>query len=95
MLRKCSWLIEIKVRPFYAVFILPNNDASRILTLVGPFYPMQLSDAVSASSRESHRFDESHRFERSKIAMLDIGMIAIGVGFFVASILYVLACERM
>jgi hypothetical protein len=27
--------------------------------------------------------------------MLDIGMIAIGVGFFVASILYVLACERM
>jgi len=53
------------------------------------FYPVQLSDAVSASSRESHRF------ERSKIAMLDIGMIAIGVGFFVASILYVLACERM
>jgi len=82
-------LIEIKVRPFYAVFILPNNDASRILTLVGPFYPIQLSDAVLASSRESHRF------ERSKIAMLDIGMIAIGVGFFVASILYVLACERM
>jgi hypothetical protein len=27
--------------------------------------------------------------------MLDIGMIAIGVGFFVASVLYVLACERM
>jgi len=27
--------------------------------------------------------------------MLDIVMIAIGVGFFVASILYVLACERM
>jgi hypothetical protein len=28
-------------------------------------------------------------------AMLDTAMIAIGVGFFVASILYVLACERM
>jgi hypothetical protein len=29
------------------------------------------------------------------ITMLDFVMIAIGVGFFVASILYVLACERM
>jgi len=27
--------------------------------------------------------------------MLDIGMLAIGIGFFIASILYVLACERM
>jgi len=27
--------------------------------------------------------------------MLDIGMIVLGVGFFVASVLYVLACERM
>jgi len=27
--------------------------------------------------------------------MLDLVMIAAGVGFFVASILYVLACERM
>jgi len=27
--------------------------------------------------------------------MLDTAMIAIGVGFFVASVLYVLACERM
>jgi len=27
--------------------------------------------------------------------MLDFVMLAIGVGFFVASILYVLACERM
>jgi len=27
--------------------------------------------------------------------MLDFVMIAVGVGFFVASILYVLACERM
>jgi len=27
--------------------------------------------------------------------MLDFVMIVIGVGFFVASILYVLACERM
>lgn len=27
--------------------------------------------------------------------MLDFAMIAMGVGFFVASILYVLACERM
>jgi len=27
--------------------------------------------------------------------MLDIVMIVIGVGFFAASILYVLACERM
>jgi hypothetical protein len=34
-------------------------------------------------------------FEGSRTVMLDIGMIAIGVGFFVASILYVLACERM
>jgi hypothetical protein len=31
----------------------------------------------------------------SRTVVLDIGMIAIGVGFFVASILYVLACERM
>ena len=31
----------------------------------------------------------------SKIAMLDIGMAAIGVGFFVVAILYVLACEKM
>jgi hypothetical protein len=29
------------------------------------------------------------------ITMLDFVMLAIGVGFFVASILYVLACERM
>jgi len=27
--------------------------------------------------------------------MLDVVMIALGVGFFVASVLYVLACERM
>jgi len=27
--------------------------------------------------------------------MLDIGMAAIGVGFFVVAILYVLACEKM
>jgi len=27
--------------------------------------------------------------------MLDVVLLAIGVGFFVASILYVLACERM
>jgi len=27
--------------------------------------------------------------------MLDIAMIAIGVGFFIAAVLYVLACERM
>jgi len=27
--------------------------------------------------------------------MLDFVMLAIGVGFFVASIFYVLACERM
>jgi hypothetical protein len=28
-------------------------------------------------------------------AMLDTVLIAVGVGFFAASILYVLACERM
>jgi len=27
--------------------------------------------------------------------MLDVVMMALGVGFFAASILYVLACERM
>jgi len=27
--------------------------------------------------------------------MLDVVLIAVGVGFFVASVLYVLACERM
>jgi len=27
--------------------------------------------------------------------MLDVAMIALGVGFFVAAVLYVLACERM
>jgi hypothetical protein len=37
----------------------------------------------------------SDGFAGSKTAMLDIGMIAIGVGFFVVSILYVFACERM
>jgi hypothetical protein len=29
------------------------------------------------------------------IAMLDVVMMALGVGFFAASVLYVLACERM
>jgi hypothetical protein len=29
------------------------------------------------------------------IVMLDVVMIALGVGFFVASVFYVLACERM
>jgi predicted membrane-bound dolichyl-phosphate-mannose-protein mannosyltransferase len=29
------------------------------------------------------------------IAMLDVAMVALGVGFFVAAVLYVLACERM
>jgi hypothetical protein len=29
------------------------------------------------------------------IAMLDVVLIAVGVGFFAASVLYVLACERM
>jgi len=29
------------------------------------------------------------------IAMLDVVLLAIGVGFFSASVLYVLACERM
>jgi hypothetical protein len=29
------------------------------------------------------------------IAMLDVVMIVLGVGFFVASVFYVLACERM
>jgi len=29
------------------------------------------------------------------IAMLDVMLIAIGVGFFAISIFYVLACERM
>jgi hypothetical protein len=29
------------------------------------------------------------------IAMLDVAMNALGVGFFVVSVLYVLACERM
>jgi hypothetical protein len=32
---------------------------------------------------------------KGKNSMLDTVLIAIGVGFFVASILYVLACERM
>ena len=31
----------------------------------------------------------------SKVAMLDFLMIAYGVGFFVLSIFYVLACEKM
>jgi len=28
-------------------------------------------------------------------AMLDIAMMVLGIGFFAASVLYVLACERM
>ena len=34
-------------------------------------------------------------FEGTQSTMLDFAMLAIGVGFFVASIFYVLACERM
>jgi hypothetical protein len=34
-------------------------------------------------------------FQGSQTNMLDTVMIALGVGFFVASVLYVLACERM
>ena len=30
-----------------------------------------------------------------EIAMLDLVMLVLGVGFFAASVLYVLACERM
>ena len=37
----------------------------------------------------------SDGLEGSKTAMLDVVMIVLGVGFFVASVLYVLACERM
>jgi hypothetical protein len=29
------------------------------------------------------------------IVMLDVAMIALGVAFFAASVLYVLACEKM
>jgi len=29
------------------------------------------------------------------VIAIDVVLIAVGVGFFVASILYVLACERM
>jgi hypothetical protein len=35
------------------------------------------------------------RDSQGVISMLDVVMIALGVGFFVASVLYVLACERM
>jgi hypothetical protein len=31
----------------------------------------------------------------SQTTMLDFTMIVLGVGFFAASVLYVLACERM
>lgn len=34
-------------------------------------------------------------FEGSETSMSDFMMIVLGVGFFVASVLYVLACERM
>jgi hypothetical protein len=37
----------------------------------------------------------SRRINSWVIAMLDFLMIAYGVGFFVAAILYVLACEKM
>jgi hypothetical protein len=51
-----------------------------------------LGPAVLTRFRRVRRVDG---LEESEAAMLDIGMIVIGVGFFVASILYVLACERM
>ena len=35
------------------------------------------------------------RVSLEAITMLDFVMIALGVGFFVAAVLYVLACERM
>jgi hypothetical protein len=72
----------------YVFFISHKTDASRILTLAGSFVRPGCVDAVSASRRVDG-------LEGSKAAMLDIGMIVIGVGFFVASILYVLACEKM
>jgi hypothetical protein len=40
-------------------------------------------------------FSRAHRTVAEVIAMLDVAMIALGVGFFAASVLYVLACERM
>jgi hypothetical protein len=56
------------------------------------------SNAVSMHSLVLYSAEDgsgvSDGFEGSKTAMLDIGMIAIGVGFFVVSILYVFACER-
>jgi len=32
---------------------------------------------------------------KEQVTMLDIGLMAIGVGFFVASIIYVFDCEMM
>jgi len=72
----------------YVFFISHKTDASRILTLAGSF----VRPAVLTRFRRVGRVDG---LEGSKAAMLDIGMIVIGVGFFVASILYVLACEKM
>jgi hypothetical protein len=50
-----------------------------------------LGPAVLTRFRRVGRVDA---LEESEAAMLDIGMIVIDVGFFVASILYVLACEK-
>lgn len=35
------------------------------------------------------------RHARMETAMLDVILVAVGVGFFVAAVLYVVACERM
>jgi hypothetical protein len=66
-----------------------RTDPSGILTPAGSSIGRAVPTRLPRASRASDGF------EGSKTAMLDIVMVALGVGFFVVSIFYVLACERM
>jgi len=56
--------------------------------IVSSFRDFRDGDAAGCSPANLER-------TRRCFAMLDVVMIALGVGFFVASVLYVIACERM
>lgn len=80
-------MVVLETAFLYVLFILCQINTSRILTPEGHLSAQLLLTRL--------RELEARLFEGSKTAMLDVVLIAVGVGFFVASILYVLACERM
>jgi|SRR6516165_8466022 len=74
----------------YGPFMSPPANASRSLTQSRAFDADQLNAA--RCRRQWRDRDGTHSW---MMAMLDFLMIAYGVGFFAASVLYVLACEKM